>query len=82
MNFSIIRNIASKIKDVNISEGVKVFNKSVQEFGDSMDKLTQELNTTGTNKVKIWSEKNDNSQKISNDMEKIWGTKKWQFCLD
>jgi hypothetical protein len=76
MNFSIIRNIASKIKDVNISEGVKVFNKSVQEFGDSMDKLTQELNTTGTNKVKIWSEKNDNSQKISNDMEKIWGTKK------
>ena len=74
MNFSIIRNIASKIKDVNISEGVKVFNKSVQEFGDSMDKLTQELNTTG--KVKIWSEKNDDSQKISNDMEKIWGTKK------
>ena len=63
MNFSIIRNIASKIKDVNISEGVKVFNKSVQEFGDSMDKLTKELNTTGTDKVKIWSEKNDDSQK-------------------
>ena len=76
MNFSTIRNITSKIKSANISEGVKVFNKSVQEFGDSMDKLTQELNTTGTNKVKIWSEKNDNSQKISNDMEKIWGTKK------
>ena len=76
MNFSTIRNITSKIKSANISEGVKVFNKSVQEFGDSMDKLTQELNTTGTNKVKIWSEKNDNSQKINNDMEKIWGTKK------
>ena len=76
MNFSIIRNIASKIKSANISEGIKVFNKSVQEFGDSMDKLTKELNTTGTDKVKIWSEKNDNSQKISNDMEKIWGTKK------
>ena len=76
MNFSIIRNIASKIKDVNISEGVKVFNKSVQEFGDSMDKLTQELNTTGTNKVKIWSENNEDNQKINNDMEKIWGKKK------
>ncbi len=73
MNFSIIRNIANKIKDANISEGVKVLNKSVQEFGDSMDKLTKELNTTGTRKVKIWSEKNDESQKISNDMEKIWG---------
>ena len=73
MNFSIIRNIANKIKDANISEGVKVLNKSVQEFGDSMDKLTKELNTTGTGKVKIWSEKNDDSQKISNDMEKIWG---------
>ncbi len=73
MNFSIIRNIASKIKDANISEGIKVLNKSVQEFGDSMDKLTKELNTTSTEKVKIWSEKNDDSQKISNDMEKIWG---------
>ena len=75
MNFSIIRNIASKIKSAKISEGVKVFNKSVQEFGDSMDKLTKELNTTGTNKVKIWSEQNVDSQKISNDMEKIWGKK-------
>ncbi len=73
MNFSIIRNIANKIKDANISEGIKVLNKSVQEFGDSMDKLTKELNTTSTEKVKIWSEKNDDSQKISNDMEKIWG---------
>ncbi len=76
MNFSIIRNIANKIKDANISEGVKVLNKSVQEFGDSMDKLTKELNTTGTDKVKIWSEKNDDSQKISEDMEKIWGQEK------
>jgi hypothetical protein len=76
MNFSIIRNIIKKIKDANISEGVKVLNKSVQEFGDSMDKLTKELNTTGTEKVKIWSEKNDDSQKISNDMEKIWGKEK------
>ena len=76
MNFSIIRNIANKIKDANISEGVKVFNKSVQEFGDSMDKLTKELNTTRTGKIKIWSEQNVDSQKINNDMEKIWGAKK------
>ena len=76
MNFSIIRNIASKIKSANISEGVKVFNKSVQEFGDSMDKLTKELNTTRTGKIKIWSEQNVDSQKINNDMEKIWGAKK------
>ena len=76
MNFSIIRNIANKIKDANISEGVKVLNKSVQEFGDSMDKLTKELNTTRTGKIKIWSEQNVDSQKINNDMEKIWGAKK------
>jgi hypothetical protein len=76
MNFSVIRNITSKIKSTNISEGVKVLNKSVQEFGDSMDKLTKELNTSSTNKVKIWSENNEDNQKINNDMEKIWGKKK------
>ena len=73
MIFSALKNITKKLCDVNVTEGIKTFSKSIQEFGDSMDKLTKELNTTG--KVKIWSEKNDDSQKISNDMEKIWGKK-------
>ena len=73
MNFSALKNITKKLCDVNVTEGIETFSKSIQEFGDSMDKLTKELNTTG--KVKIWSEKNDDSQKISNDMEKIWGKK-------
>ena len=75
MIFSALKNITKKLCDVNVTEGIKTFSKSIQEFGDSMDKLTKELNTTGTGKVKIWSEKNDDSQKISNDMEKIWGKK-------
>jgi hypothetical protein len=75
MNFSALKNITKKLCDVNVTEGIETFSKSIQEFGDSMDKLTKELNTTGTNKVKIWSEQNVDSQKISNDMEKIWGKK-------
>jgi hypothetical protein len=75
MNFSVIKSIAEKIRSANISEGLNVFSKSVQEFGDSMDKLTKELGTT-SNKTKIWSEKKDDSQKIIDDMEKIWGKKK------
>ena len=75
MIFSVLKNITKKLCDVNVTEGIETFSKSIQEFGDSMDKLTKELNTTGTGKVKIWSEKNDDSQKISNDMEKIWGKK-------
>ena len=75
MIFSALKNITKKLCDVNVTEGIETFSKSIQEFGDSMDKLTKELNTTGTNKVKIWSEQNVDSQKISNDMEKIWGKK-------
>ena len=75
MIFSVFKNITKKLCDVNVTEGIETFSKSIQEFGDSMDKLTKELNTTGTNKVKIWSEQNVDSQKISNDMEKIWGKK-------
>ena len=75
MIFSVLKNITKKLCDVNVTEGIETFSKSIQEFGDSMDKLTKELNTTGTNKVKIWSEQNVDSQKISNDMEKIWGKK-------
>jgi len=74
MIFSVLKNITKKLCDVNVTEGIETFSKSIQEFGDSMDKLIKEFNTTGTNKVKIWSEKND-SEKINNDMEKIWGKK-------
>ena len=74
MIFSVFKNITKKLCDVNVTEGIETFSKSIQEFGDSMDKLIKEFNTTGTNKVKIWSEKND-SEKINNDMEKIWGKK-------
>ena len=76
MNFSALKNITKKLCDVNVTEGIETFSKSIQEFGDSMDKLTKELNTTSTGKIKIWSEKNDDSQKISEDMEKIWGKEK------
>ena len=76
MIFSVLKNITKKLCDVNVTEGIETFSKSIQEFGDSMDKLIKEFNTTRTGKIKIWSEQNVDSQKISNDMEKIWGTKK------
>jgi hypothetical protein len=75
MNFSI-----NKFLEIfnleNINKGMSVFDKVIQDFGNSMDQLTNELNTTSKNKPNIWSDKKDDSQKIIDDMEKIWGKKK------
>ena len=82
MNFSINKfleifnseNISKAMNSFN--NAMNVFDKVIQDFGKSMDQLTDELNTTSKNKPNIWSEKKDNSQKIKDDMEKIWGKEK------
>jgi hypothetical protein len=62
----------------NINKGMEIFNKSIQSFGDSMDKLVTEIDKSSSNNVKIWSESKESQTKKSKDqinLEKIWGTK-------
>jgi len=74
----IISNILDKINLENINRGIETFNKIIQDFGDSMDQLTTELNKTSQNNIKIWSDPPKKSRKKSQDeinLEKIWGNK-------
>ena len=70
--FSILNTINFK----NINRGIEIFNESIQNFGNSMDQLTRELNQTSQNNIKIWSDEENNSKDKEN-LEKIWGKRKW-----
>jgi hypothetical protein len=73
--FSIIDTINLK----NINRGMEIFNKSIQSFGDSMDKLVAEVDKSSPNNVKIWSDNTVEEYHKSKDqinLEKIWGKKK------
>ena len=76
--FSILKKLFGEVNQKNINKGLDTFNKSVQDFGDSMDKFTKELNESPKNNVKIWSDKPENSSrnsKVQINLEKIWGKK-------
>ena len=66
--FSILNTINFK----NINRGIEIFNESFQNFGNSMDQLTKEINQTSQNNVKIWSDSKTNSKDKEN-LDKIWG---------
>ena len=73
----ILKNINLK----NINKGIDTFNKMIQAFGGSVEKLTTELDKTSQNNIKIWSdvpEKESKSDKSKDqiNLEKIWGKKK------
>ena len=73
----ILKNINFK----NINKGIDTFNKIIQDFGGSMEKLTSEMDQMPQNNVKIWSDVTENEPKSlkSKDqinLEKIWGKKK------
>ena len=77
-SFLILKKFFGEINQKNINEGLDTFKKSVQDFGDSMDKLTKELNESPKNNIKIWSDKSENDSQNSRDainLEKIWGKK-------
>lgn len=52
-----------KINGKNINKGINTFNNVMQDFGDSMDKLSKEFG----------SPKSDSSAKNKKNLEKIWG---------
>ena len=62
----------------NINKTMDIFNKSIQSFGDSMDKLVTEIDKSSPNNIKIWSDHTSLESHKSQDqinLEKIWGKK-------
>ncbi len=62
-----------KINMNNINEGIDTFNKTVQDFGNSMDSLTKEMSIDieKSNKASEVREKQNKE-----NLEKIWGKRK------
>ena len=57
----------------NINQGINTFNKAVQDFGDSMDKMTSELSSDIKKSNK---EAEIREKKNKENLEKLWGEKK------
>jgi len=72
--------ILDKINLKNFNKGIVTFNKIIQDFGGSMEKLTSEIDKTSQNNIKIWSDMPENEPKSHKskdqiNLEKIWGDK-------
>jgi hypothetical protein len=82
------KNINSAI--VALSKGINTFNKAIQDFGDSMDTISEEFSSDvkKSNRVakirekknkknlkKIWGKKRT-EQKSKKNLKKIWGKKR------
>ena len=68
-----LKNILKIINMKNINQGIITFNKAIQDFGDSMDKMTSEL-SSDVKKSNMESE--DRAKRNQENLDKIWGKKK------
>lgn len=82
--------VLNQINFKNFHKGIDIFNKMVQDFGNSMDKITKEIDNSKKEKsnihedkssdyVKIWSDSPKNESEITKDkanLEKLWGKRK------
>jgi len=62
--------ILKMINIQNINHGIDTFNKIIQDFGDSMDKMTRELSSDiekSNRESKVREKKNQEN------LDKIWG---------
>jgi len=69
----------AKINFRNFNTTMISFNKIIQDFGGSMEKLTAELNESPKNNVKIWPDKSEEKSQESKDkdnLDAIWGKRK------
>ena len=67
-----VKNINNAIE--SLSKGINTFNKAVQDFGDSMDTMTREMSSDiekSNRDAEIREKKN------KENLEKIWGKRKW-----
>ena len=67
-----LESILKIINMKNINQGINVFNKAVQDFGDSMDTMTRELSSDIEKSDK---ESASRGQKNRENLDKIWGKK-------
>ena len=74
MKYKKIESIFKIINMKNINQGIAVFNKTVQDFGDSMDTMTRELSSDIEKSKK---ESVAREQKNKENLDKIWGKKDW-----
>ena len=70
MKYKKLESIFKIINMKNINQGIAVFNKTVQDFGDSMDKITGELSSDIEKSKK---ESVAREQKNKENLDKIWG---------
>ena len=66
----LIVTILKKINMKNINQGIDTFNKTVQDFGDSMDTMTRELSSDIEKSNK---ESEAREKKNKENLDKIWG---------
>jgi uncharacterized lipoprotein len=65
-----LKTILKIINMKNIHQGIITFNKAVQDFGDSMDKITGELSS---DIEKSNRESNAREKRNQENLDKIWG---------
>ena len=72
MKYKKLEKIFKIINMKNANDGINVFNKAVQDFGDSMDGLTREM-SADIEKSDRDSEARE--KKNRENLDKIWGRK-------
>lgn len=70
MNQKQIKILFNKINIKNINKGIDTFNKTVQDFGDSMGSMRQEMSS---DIEKSNREFEIREQKNKENLDKIWG---------
>jgi len=68
-----LKSILKIINMKNINKGIITFNKTIQDFGNSMDKITRELSA---DIEKSNRESEAREKKNQENLDKIWGDKK------
>ncbi len=74
MKYKKLESIFKIINMKNINQCITVFNKAVQDFGNSMDTMTRELSS---DIEKSHKESVAREQKNKENLDKIWGKKDW-----
>ena len=64
--------ILKKINMKDINQGIITFNKTVQDFGDSMDTMTRELSSDIEKSNREFEARERKNQE---NLDKIWGKK-------
>ena len=65
--------ILKKINMKNFNQGIDIFNKAVQDFGNSMDTMTKEMSS---DIKKSNRESEARERKNKENLDKLWGKRK------